>query len=1002
MYDSAGVVLLIAIVLISLGAFYLAFKYFDLRARYNDLNFNQQHAELNSEHETLQRKFDVLSERHAAAQEAEQRYREFIDNAKDIIFTNDLTGKFISGSPAAEIITGYDADEFTNLHFTDLVAPEYQARVAAMLQGKIEQAKRGEIGEPTFYEAEIITKTGRRVMLEASTRLVMREGAPVYVQGIARDITTRKHTETVLRRQTELLKLHQTIGAAANSAATIEAALRQCLETICAYMDFPVGHVLLLSKTSTVPELVSAKLWVIKDAERFAEFKRISENGCFREGIGLPGRVLKTGRALWFSDVLQTLRADNRSSISTSSDLTASDLTSVCRQAPRAAAAERIGLRTGFAFPLLVGAEVAGVVEFYSDKSIAVDEAILEVMMHLGMQLGRVLERERAATRLRESEERYALAARGANDGLWDWDVNANKIYFSLRWKAMIGCEEQEIGSSPQEWFSRVHLEDADLLRIKLTAHLDGHAEHFECEYRMLHRHGGYRWMLARGAVVRDASGAATRLAGSQTDITERKRVEEQLQHDAFHDALTGLPNHPLFMDRLRLSMERSRRAEDYRFSVMCFDFDRFKNINNGLGHQIGDRVMVLVAARIKQLLRAGDTVARLNSDEFAILLDRIEDTSEPVLIAERIERALERPFIIDEHEIFATVSIGIALSSSGYEEPQDMLRDADSAMYRAKAAGRARHEVFDERMHTRAVERLQIETDLRRAVERNELRVYYQPIMNLESGSLHGFEALVRWQHPKRGFLLPAEFIPIAEESGLIVSLGAWVLKEACRQTKLWHDMILMAAVAKTTPNAIEPPLDLLSISVNLATKQLQHPDVVAQVALALNATDIEPRAVKLEITESGMMENSQCVIRTLQELKALGVHLSIDDFGTGYSSLSYLHRFPLNTLKIDRSFISDLSADDENWQIVNTIISLARNLGMETIAEGIELEPQLTRLKTLNCSYGQGYFYARPLSPEAATQFIRARLPRLVESNLTVESENLETASSLSGLVH
>ncbi|MCP9494399.1 MAG: EAL domain-containing protein [Pyrinomonadaceae bacterium MAG19_C2-C3] len=768
--------------------------------------------------------------------------------------------------------------------------------------------------------------------------------------------------EEDLRKQASIVKLLYATGAATNESATIDEALRLCLERISDFMNCPLGHVLLLADDET-GELVTAHLWHCDDAVFYKEFMRRSEELRFKSGTGLPGRVLETGQALWVN-------------YPTNDGIL-----------PRADEACAVGIRTGFAFPLLIGTEVAGVVEFFMTVTQAPDRAMLEAMMHLGTQLGRVLERARASQALRESEERYALAAHGANDGLWDWDVRGNQVFFSTRWKAMIGCEDAEIGGNPQEWFSRVHLEDIDMLRVKLTAHLDGHSTHFECEYRILHRHGGYQWMLARGVAVRNLDGMATRLAGSQTDITERKRVEEQLQHDAFHDALTGLPNRPLFLDRLRLALEHAKRTEDHCFGVLYLDFDRFKNINDGLGHAVGDRLLALVAARVQKLLRAGDTVARFNGDEFAILLDRIEDASEPVRIAERIERALERPFNVDEHEVFTTVSIGIALSSTGYDQPQEVLRDADAAMYRAKAAGRARHEVFDEGMHTRAVERLHLETDLRRAVDRGELRVYYQPIMTLATGELHGFEALVRWQHPRRGFLLPAEFISIAEESGLIVPLGLWVLREACRQMRVWHE----AYPLETPP----------TISVNLATKQLQHPEIVEQIAGVLRSTGVDSRCVKLEITESGMMEDSAKVISILHSLKALGVSLSIDDFGTGYSSLSYLHRFPVNALKIDRSFISELRRDDENWQIVRTIITLAQNLGMETVAEGIEVDAQVKQLAALDCAYGQGYFFARPLSTEAATNFIRQRQPPETAETYA-EEQSLDVTSSLSPFVH
>ncbi|HEY9750603.1 MAG TPA: PAS domain S-box protein, partial [Allocoleopsis sp.] len=373
-------------------------------------------------------------------------------------------------------------------------------------------------------------------------------------------------------------------------------------------------------------------------------------------------------------------------------------------------------------------------------------------------------ERKQAEEALRESQERYALAVAGANDGLWDWNLKTNEIYFSSRWQSMLGYQEGEISSSPNEWFSRVHPEDVERLKAQINLHLEGLSPHFESEHRMRHQDGSYRWMLSRGLAVRDADQKVSRMAGSQTDVTERKHVEEQLLHDAFHDVLTGLPNRSLFMDRLGLAIERSKRPGNNLFAVLFLDLDRFKVINDSLGHMIGDQLLIAIARRLEACLRGGDTVARLGGDEFTILLEDIVDIHDATRIANRIHQALQSPFNLQGQEVFTSVSIGIALSETGYDWPEDLLRDADTAMYRAKSLGRACHEVFDRTMHLRAVELLHLETDLRRAIERQELRLYYQPIVSLTTGRIHGFEALIRWQHPERGLISPAEFIPVAE----------------------------------------------------------------------------------------------------------------------------------------------------------------------------------------------------------------------------------------------
>ena len=366
-------------------------------------------------------------------------------------------------------------------------------------------------------------------------------------------------------------------------------------------------------------------------------------------------------------------------------------------------------------------------------------------------RISTLLSHKRAEESLRESEERYALAVLGANEGLWDWNLKTNQFYYSPRWKSMLGCEENEIQTSPDEWFNRIHPEDRVRVKDEMAAHHGGLTPHFENEHRMLHKDGTYRWMLARGIAVRDAQGKAYRMAGSQTDITEGKVA----------DVLTGLPNRILFMDRLGRSVERAKYRKGYLFAVFFLDLDRFKVVNDSLGHLIGDQLLIATARRLQTCLHTGDTIARLGGDEFSILVDDIREVSDATRIAERIERQLALPFNINGHEVFTTASIGIALSSSGYERPEDLLRDADTAMYRAKALGKARYEVFDTAMRERAVARLQLETDLRRALEREEFRVYYQLIVSLDDGRISGCEALLRWQHPKRGLISPSEFIP-------------------------------------------------------------------------------------------------------------------------------------------------------------------------------------------------------------------------------------------------
>jgi diguanylate cyclase (GGDEF)-like protein len=451
--------------------------------------------------------------------------------------------------------------------------------------------------------------------------------------------------------------------------------------------------------------------------------------------------------------------------------------------------------------------------------------------------------------------------------------------------------------------------------------------------------------------------------------IAEQDRISKALQeskdhfrHAAFHDALTDLPNRALLTEHIKLAIERPRSRDEQMFAVLFLDLDRFKNINDSLGHIAGDQLLTATARCLEECMRPMDTVARLGGDEFAILLDGLESEADAIIVAERIQQALTRPFQLNGHEVFITTSIGITLSNGNYQDPENVLRDADTAMYRAKEGGKARFELFDSSMHSHAVALLQLENDLRRAIERQEFKVYYQPIIDLDNDEIAGFEALVRWYHPERGLVPPDEFIAIAEETGLIIEIGLLVLRESCRQLREWQDTL---------------GLKSLTMSVNLSGKQFAQPDLVAQVKNILTETRLEARYLKLEITETVVMENAEVARTMLAQLCHLGVQLCIDDFGTGYSSLSYLHRFPVSTLKIDRSFIGRMNPDGENSEVVKTINTLANNLGMSVVAEGIETEDQRMQLKAMGCGYGQGYLFSRPMMAEAAGLFVQEHQP-------------------------
>ena len=566
--------------------------------------------------------------------------------------------------------------------------------------------------------------------------------------------------------------------------------------------------------------------------------------------------------------------------------------------------------------------------------------------------------RKLAEEALKESEERYVLATRGANDGLWDWDIKSNTIYYSPRWKSMLGYDEEEITNSPDEWLRRIHPEDRVRIEGAISAHIDGDTPSFKCECRIMHKDGSYRWMLGRGLAIRNDSRRAYRFAGSMTDITERKQAEEQLLFDALHDSLTNLPNRGLFMDRLEHAINREKRQNEYMFAVLFLDMDRFKVLNDSLGHTSGDQLLVAVSQRLQESLRPGDTVARFGGDEFAILLENLEDKGEALAIVHRIQEKLSKSFNLSGQEVFTSVSIGIAFSSTGYDQTEHLLRNADIAMYQAKSNGNSCYEVFDAEMYAKAVTRLRLETDLRQAVRQNEFVLHYQPIVSTRSGTIIGLEALVRWQHPSRGLIDPSEFVTVAEETGLIIDLGEWVLQEACQQLKRWHTQF--------------PSSSHLTMSVNISSKQLL-PNLVDRIERLLEETGFEPNRLILEITESMIMENAELVSPLLLKLKELDVKLYIDDFGTGYSSLSYLHHLPVDMLKIDRSFVMRVGDNGENMEIVRAIATLAHSLDMDVIAEGVETEKQMEQLKALKCEYVQGYFFSKPLESRGITDLLR-----------------------------
>ncbi|PYX05229.1 MAG: hypothetical protein DMG88_22120, partial [Acidobacteria bacterium] len=584
------------------------------------------------------------------------------------------------------------------------------------------------------------------------------------------------------------------------------------------------------------------------------------------------------------------------------------------------------------------------------------------------------LQLQRVQRQLAERDELFQLITENAADMIAVVDTNGSRLYNSPSYEKVLGYSAEELsgGSSIEQ----IHPSDREaVLQAAAKAHTTGRGERLE--YRMRHKDGSWRILESTASPIHNAEGVVEKLVIVNRDITERKRAEEMLAHSAFHDGLTDLPNRTLFLDRLQHALIRARRHSDYQFAVLFVDMDEFKVVNDSLGHSAGDELLMQIAKRLNACFRETDTIARaetgdnfelrpsddglarLGGDEFTVLLEDVFKPSDAIRVAQRIQEKLALPFVIAGQQIVIAASIGIVASSSSYAGAEDLLRDAEIAMYRAKRTGKARCEVFDSAMHSSAVRRLKLETDLRRGLEKGELVVYYQPIISLRSGKIVGFEALSRWQSPD-GMVPPAEFIPVADETGLILPINRALLLEACQQLRSWQSHF-----------GCDPPL---TMSLNITSKQFAYPELAKEIGAILQQTGVDPSTVNLEIIETIAMGDADRALAVLSDLKTLGVRLSIDDFGTGYSSLSRLPRFPVDALKIDRIFVSNMNSDHDNYEIVRLIIMLAHSIGLKVVAEGTETEEQIAELKRLGCEMAQGYFYSPPIDPKAALRLLLA----------------------------
>jgi PAS domain S-box-containing protein len=577
--------------------------------------------------------------------------------------------------------------------------------------------------------------------------------------------------------------------------------------------------------------------------------------------------------------------------------------------------------------------------------------------------------------RLTRREELFRLISENAADMIAVVDVNGKRLYNSPAYEKVLGYSSKELHSTSS--FEQIHPDDRE--RVKTAAaetRRTGAGKRLE--YRIRHKNGEWLFIESSASAVRNEKGEVEKLVIVNRDITERKRAEHKLEHNALHDGLTDLPNRPLFLKRLQRACDRAARDAFYKFAVLFVDIDGFKVFNDTMGHRVGDELILDIGQRLANCLRFEDTLsrvagkqmgdghegdevlARLGGDEFTILVGSIRDPSDAMRVAKRIQDALAEPFSIQRREVFTSASIGISLSATPYDHAEDLLRDADIAMFRAKTLGKSRCEFFDEEMHTKAVELLQLETELRQAVDGEEFVLHYQPIVLLGTGETSGFEALLRWQHPVAGLLYPDRFLSVMEKTGLIVPLGKWIFQEACRQAQSWQSPL--------------GPQANLTVMVNVSPRQFTCPDLVSDVEGALRETGMDPHRLHLEVTESAAMADPERSKHLLAQLKELGISISIDDFGTGHSSLSRLRRFPVDVVKIDRSFITHMDTDEESRKIVHLIIDFAHTVNLKVVAEGIESAAHRDQLKSLGCEYGQGYFYSKPVDQEGVERWLAA----------------------------
>ncbi len=768
---------------------------------------------------------------------------------------------------------------------------------------------------------------GRLLYLEA--RLFPVLGHQIAI--LFRDITDRKLAETKLFvSERRLREQNRLIMDTAKSDYLNEGELERVYDeiTVTVAHGIHVQRVGVWLYNDDQTELVCAKLYEERDEKRHSS-----------------GMVLSAGDYPLYFEALRSDRsiaANNAHTHYATREFSGSYLTPLGISSMLDAAINIGGRVVG-----VLCSENVGPVRQWAPEEIAFVNSMAD-FLSLAME---TRERQKAQAALSESEDKFHILSETTDSIIVVF--RDQFLYTNPAFQRISGYSHEELGR--RGLVDLIHPDSQQIVEHLVAQYQQGIDENIREEIRIRDKQGKEHWLFLTSGLIQFEG----KLAGLATafDITERKQIEDQLRHQAFHDKLTGLPNRALFVDRLEHAVTRANRYE-HLFAVLFIDIDRFKPINDSLGHLVGDKLLQEIAVRLQHRLRAEDTITRLGGDEFTVLLEGLQTPDYAILVAEKVQQIIAQPFVISGNEVNVTASIGIALGDNRYQRAENILRDADIAMYRAKCAGKGRYAIFDSAMHERALTLLQLEGDLRHAIEHHELELYYQPIIELQTGRIHGFEALIRWNHPQRGLVPPVEFIPVAEETGLITDIGDWVLQDACRCIRDWQEKL---------GNQPAPV-----INVNVSGKQLVFGDLVAKVAAILKENSVDGRSLKLELTESMVMENPAKACEMIRQLKRFQVRVAIDDFGTGYSSLSYLRQFPIDTLKIDRSFVNEIQPDGSQTEIVNTIVMLAHNLGQDVVAEGIEEEHQLKYLRSIGCDYAQGYYFSKPLPASEAWELL------------------------------